>query len=77
MKKHRQLTVLSLNDYRFLLWLGMRDSNPRMVGPEPTALPLGESPTAGYILVYFAKNGKNWPCDNAYDKINRNAKRNK
>ena len=25
-------------------WLGMRDSNPRMVGPEPTALPLGESP---------------------------------
>ena len=24
-------------------WLGMRDSNPRMVGPEPTALPLGES----------------------------------
>lgn len=28
----------------FKSWLGMRDSNPRMVGPEPTALPLGESP---------------------------------
>lgn len=26
------------------LWLGMRDSNPRMPGPEPGALPLGESP---------------------------------
>ena len=29
---------------RSITWLGMRDSNPRMVGPEPTALPLGESP---------------------------------
>ena len=26
------------------IWLGMRDSNPRMPGPEPGALPLGESP---------------------------------
>ena len=26
------------------IWLGMRDSNPRMRGPEPRALPLGESP---------------------------------
>ena len=25
-------------------WLGMRDSNPRMPGPEPGALPLGQSP---------------------------------
>ena len=32
------------------VWLGMRDSNPRMVGPEPTALPLGESPTVRYIV---------------------------
>lgn len=23
------------------IWLGMRDSNPRMLGPEPSALPLG------------------------------------
>ena len=30
-------------------WLGMRDSNPRMVGPEPTALPLGESPTVNIL----------------------------
>ena len=26
------------------IWLGMRDSNPRMLGPEPSALPLGDSP---------------------------------
>ena len=25
-------------------WLGRRDSNPRMLGPEPSALPLGDSP---------------------------------
>ena len=34
----------------FLSWLGMRDSNPRMSGPEPDALPLGESPTDVIIL---------------------------
>ncbi len=28
----------------------MRDSNPRMSGPEPDALPLGESPTDVIIL---------------------------
>ena len=26
------------------IWLGRRDSNPRMLGPEPSALPLGDSP---------------------------------
>ena len=36
-------------------WLGMRDSNPRMVGPEPTALPLGESPTCTHIITYISK----------------------
>ena len=36
-------------------WLGMRDSNPRMVGPEPTALPLGESPTVLFILDHLFK----------------------
>ena len=36
-------------------WLGMRDSNPRMVGPEPTALPLGESPTVPFILDHLFK----------------------
>lgn len=25
-------------------WLGRRDSNPRMPGPKPGALPLGDSP---------------------------------
>ena len=33
-----------LLDAKRPLWLGMRDSNPRMPGPEPGALPLGESP---------------------------------
>ena len=27
-------------------WLARRDSNPRMLGPEPSALPLGDSPSA-------------------------------
>ena len=31
-------------------WLGMRDSNPRMPGPEPGALPLGESPVQIEII---------------------------
>jgi hypothetical protein len=26
------------------IWLGVRDSNPRMPGPEPGALPLGQLP---------------------------------
>ena len=26
------------------IWLGRRDSNPRMLGPKPSALPLGYSP---------------------------------
>ena len=30
----------------------MRDSNPRMVGPEPTALPLGESPIYFYYTTF-------------------------
>ena len=37
-----------------LTWLGMRDSNPRMLGPEPSALPLGESPLTYKII----------PCSN-------------
>ena len=32
-------------------WLGWRDSNPRMPGPEPGALPLGDIPK----LHYFSK----------------------
>ena len=34
-------------------WLGWRDSNPRMVGPEPTALPLGDIPSAKYKNNYI------------------------
>ena len=35
------------------IWLGMRDSNPRMLGPEPSALPLGESPTHFNYIILF------------------------
>ncbi len=31
-------------------WLGWRDSNPRMLGPKPSALPLGDTPKR--LLVY-------------------------
>ena len=34
----------------------MRDSNPRMVGPEPTALPPGESPSG--CIYYTTKTAK-------------------
>jgi hypothetical protein len=30
-------------------WLGWRDSNPRMLGPEPSALPLGDTPLVGQL----------------------------
>lgn len=32
------------------IWLGRRDSNPRMLGPKPSALPLGHSPI--YVGMY-------------------------
>ena len=35
---------LSLPGDVFQIWLGRRDSNPRMTGPKPVALPLGHSP---------------------------------
>ena len=38
------------------IWLGMRDSNPRMPGPEPGALPLGESPICDKRILYY----ENW-----------------
>ena len=41
---------LALSGEIFSTWLGMRDSNPRMPGPEPGALPLGESPTTKMIV---------------------------
>ena len=33
-----------LTDMVLILWLGWRDSNPRMPGPKPGALPLGHIP---------------------------------
>lgn len=35
---------LALPDAVLQIWLGWRDSNPRMLGPEPSALPLGDIP---------------------------------
>ena len=48
------------------IWLGRRDSNPRMPGPKPGALPLGHALLSKIrklrinrlILVYFAINSK-------------------
>ncbi len=37
-------------------WLGTRDSNPRMLGPEPSALPLGESPVGLLYLLAGEKS---------------------
>ena len=42
-----------LNELLRSLWLGMRDSNPRMPGPEPGALPLGQSPIITDTLSVF------------------------
>ncbi len=39
------------------LWLGWEDSNPRMAGPKPAALPLGDTPTISIrseiIITFF------------------------
>ena len=42
---------LKLKNEIISTWLGWRDSNPRMPGPEPGALPLGDIPK----LHYFSK----------------------
>ena len=36
--------------YDIISWLGWRDSNPRMPGPKPGALPLGDIPTLENII---------------------------
>lgn len=41
---------LELKDVIINSWLGRRDSNPRMLGPKPSALPLGHSPINWGIL---------------------------
>lgn len=45
---------LSLSGFIFYFWLGMQDSNLRMLEPESSALPLGESPIYS-IISYFLK----------------------
>jgi hypothetical protein len=35
---------LNLTNEIIMTWLGVRDSNPRMPGPKPGALPLGQPP---------------------------------
>ena len=35
-------------------WLGRKDSNPRMAGPKPAALPLGDSPVCEAVDEYTA-----------------------
>ncbi len=35
----------TLEDELRSIWLGVRDSNPRMPGPKPGALPLGQPPS--------------------------------
>lgn len=35
----------------FSSWLGRRDSNPRIPGPKPGALPLGHSPSIGVNFI--------------------------
>ena len=46
--------TLFLRNKVFFIWLGMRDSNPRMLGPKPSALPLGQSLTfiSAHIVFY-------------------------
>jgi hypothetical protein len=46
----RKKYILCLNNAN--AWLGRRDSNPRMPGPKPGALPLGHAPLIEVILAY-------------------------
>ena len=39
------------------IWLGWRDSNPRMPGPKPGALPLGHIPSNACVH-YYSKAGE-------------------
>lgn len=40
-QKNAAFNKLKAAFYNF--WLGQRDSNPRMLGPKPSALPLGDA----------------------------------
>ena len=43
---HTQTIENTLGEEGVFYWLGRRDSNPRMPGPKPGALPLGDVPIA-------------------------------
>lgn len=44
-------------------WLGRKDSNPRMAGPEPAALPLGDCPAKELVVYALAGQGGFEPPD--------------
>ena len=53
----QESAVLPLDDIPtgFMFWLGRKDSNPRMAGPKPAALPLGDCPA---IFFYNWRRGR-------------------
>ena len=42
-KLHQNKNAKHKLDELYKIWLGRRDSNPRMLGPKPSALPLGDA----------------------------------
>ena len=43
---------LMMNRSGYPSWLGRKDSNPRMAGPKPAALPLGDAPALGPEVIH-------------------------
>ena len=62
---HKKNDKSKLTIYTTYAWLERKDSNPRMVGPEPTALPLGDAPIRQHSNTKNSKN-KVEPCYNYY-----------
>jgi hypothetical protein len=50
---HKHRKIQTSEEVWIFLWLGWRDSNPRMLVPETSALPLGDTPIALRIVHYF------------------------
>lgn len=60
---------LETNQYLFL-FLGWKDSNLRMAGPKPAALPLGHTPLIVFLPLVLHKNFltvKNTYCPKMHD----------
>ena len=53
---------------RFIYWLGWLDSNQRMTGSKPVALPLGDSPI-DTLIPDFTDNGKHFFQNGALGEI--------